>query len=682
MIIGKIEKVNDNTKSKKSSKKEQIEKLYKANTANWQAVLDEREARKSCISSKHIPEPVGTPEKWEKLYIDELKSKVEIKGDDLTCQELVDFQAAFTDRAVHGDEVRHSMRADIGKERSVGPVSLNDDSRDLLHDHDVVVRVFTLRQRTIDRKTSVRAVDATVVIDGKFFFPTSLLCKLKPGCDVSGSPVSDHTAVGTKVPYIKECKDFAKSLHKEHEKLIAATWDISISGESGSITLIDAATAPKLSSGVGKDQKYWSLLRRTIGRYFKKQHKNRLVVRAVTVDDTDRKTVKYEYDAIGPWNKLIMAKEKFAITYSEPVDTVPKSILVLPLLANFLPLVWIKNASIELPECDADFYDSIPEIKEGYKNMFPEISFEGIVSAGKLVKNTKAESGNSACMFSGGVDAFATLIRNVETRPALFMIIGADVRIGRDEAIGYMKDVLHQNARDFDLPEMWCDTTVRKVFRRMLLDHIVYKYGDSWWHGFQHGIGMLSHIAPLAWLHGIDTVFIASSFTAADKYTSASDPTIDNHVRFCGTRVIHDGYELSRIMKLGVISEYRKEKGYPDFIRVCIRPEWGKGKNCCRSEKCIRTILDLYSLRRDPADFGFYVYGSMKDISDSLAEIGAKLGGKMRSKYIPVRDSLRSSYSREEVDPDLLWLYDLDFENMSDDDIKAYFKRHIQEDMV
>ena len=81
------------------------------------------------------------------------------------------------------------------------------------------------------------------------------------------------------------------------------------------------------------------------------------------------------------------------------------------------------------------------------------------------------------------------------------------------------------------------------------LTKLVEKYAnDDWWHGFQHGIGLIGHAAPLAYLFNIDNLYIASSYTIKDKgkVTCASDPTIDNYVKFSDCHVIHDGYEYGR----------------------------------------------------------------------------------------------------------------------------------------
>lgn len=85
--------------------------------------------------------------------------------------------------------------------------------------------------------------------------------------------------------------------------------------------------------------------------------------------------------------------------------------------------------------------------------------------------------------------------------------------------------------------------------------------------------------------------------------TCASDPTIDNTLRFANTRIIHDQYNLSRQEKVDKIVQYaEKNQQYP-FLRVCWKEEGGK--NCCHCEKCYRTILGIIAAGGDPNQFGF-----------------------------------------------------------------------------
>ena len=52
--------------------------------------------------------------------------------------------------------------------------------------------------------------------------------------------------------------------------------------------------------------------------------------------------------------------------------------------------------------------------------------------------------------------------------------------------------------------------------------------GDDFWHGLHHAMAILGAAAPIAYLEGIQTLYIASSFSVGNTYPCASDPTTMN----------------------------------------------------------------------------------------------------------------------------------------------------------
>ena len=64
------------------------------------------------------------------------------------------------------------------------------------------------------------------------------------------------------------------------------------------------------------------------------------------------------------------------------------------------------------------------------------------------------------------------------------------------------------------------------------------------------------------------------------------DPTVDNEIRFASGKVFHDGYELNRQDKVKVVVDHYSEIKELVNIRVCFKND----ENCCKCEKCLRTI--------------------------------------------------------------------------------------------
>lgn len=202
---------------------------------------------------------------------------------------------------------------------------------------------------------------------------------------------------------------------------------------------------------------------------------------------------------------------------------------------------------------------------------------------------------------------------------------------------------------------------IKTSFRRFLdegaLSNYVFKLTrDNWWYGYQHGIGIIGHIAPLAYQYKIKKVYIASSLTIEDNTTCASDPTIDNYVKFCGSQVIHDGYEYSRPEKTNRICEYVNQTNNPIQLRVCW--ESAGGSNCCHCEKCYRTILCLLAGRNDPREYGFLY----KD--DEFDEMMKDF--KMRYHFLDItyfvvyneiQKMMRTNYEINQINHSLRWFY-------------------------
>lgn len=294
---------------------------------------------------------------------------------------------------------------------------------------------------------------------------------------------------------------------------------------------------------------------------------------------------------------------EFWVEYSEEMDSVPIGIAVIPFVCNVLPIVWLTNAQLIVPELDKTFFDSINVFKQGYVKMYPMLDFLGDVAT-TSVDYSYQSNGGSAAFFSGGVDAFTTLIQHREEHPLLITLLGADVKLTDYEGLSILKEQTSQTAIDYNLPKpCFVLSNFRTFIHESNLSSMVVASNDGWWHGFQHGIGIISHAAPIAYLKRIKIVYIASSCVAGDTYTCASDPTIDNYVRFGATRIHHDQYNLCRQDKVGVIVKYVQDTNMKVPLRVC----WitSGGKNCCHCEKCLRTMMALFAEGADPHDYNF-----------------------------------------------------------------------------
>lgn len=381
---------------------------------------------------------------------------------------------------------------------------------------------------------------------------------------------------------------------------------------------------------------------------------NRIVIEDVKVVDNRLDCV---YTIYGEWKQYFKETNTFFAEYDKQIDSVPISIAVIPLLCNVLPLVWIFDAEVVIVDIDKDFYESIEDFKQGYENMYPNVQFKGKITPKKITNNRQDDLKMTAVFFSGGVDANNTLISHIEENPILVTLWGADItfedQAGWKLVDTHIKSVALQN----DLDYISVKTSFRRFLNEATLSDYVYKLTeDSWWYGYQHGIGIIGHIAPLAYQYKIKTVYIASSLTKEDNTTCASDPTIDNFVRFFDSQIVHDGYEYNRLEKINRIIEYVEKTKRPIQLRVCWESEGGS--NCCHCEKCYRTILCLLAGKGNPQRYGFNYTDD--EFADMMRDFRIKLHFLDNSYFVlykSIQNLMRKNYGVSHINQSLLWFY-------------------------
>ena len=395
-------------------------------------------------------------------------------------------------------------------------------------------------------------------------------------------------------------------------------------------------------------------------------------MRKITLDSIHKSSGRIEYlfsfsDELQPY----FSKKPFGIDYAENIEMVPDSIAAIPFVCNVLPIMWLKDATLLIPTLDQDFHDCINKVKAGFENMYPETTFGGQLITNHIEKNApledETERYNSACFFSGGVDATTTVFRHIAETPLLVTLWGSDIRTGNASGWEEKQDALNSFAHNFHLPITYVRTAFRdfdsegKMNREFRLS-----LGKNYWYGVKHGIGIISHIAPLIWLHHIQRVYFASSNCPEDgvKVRCASDPRIDNQLRFCGAQVYHDSFELNRQKKVRLISEFHKTHSeIPLSLHVCWESD--SGRNCCHCEKCYRTMAELWIEGEDPRDYGF---DYSPDVFESMYQSIALHCEKMASNtWTYGKERLIENWKtirKKDYAKKIKWIKSFDFKNL------------------
>lgn len=287
-------------------------------------------------------------------------------------------------------------------------------------------------------------------------------------------------------------------------------------------------------------------------------------------------------------------------------EKIPESILNVPFVMNLMPLIWLSDAVLFVRKLDKNFYESLKEIKKGFQRVYPKIKFGGRLIVDQLEENHYIPDNRTTIFFTGGVDATASLINQIKNFPQPFYILGADVKLSETENLEAAQKDIPELLAQFGLSCSFIRSSVRFFFDGIKLsDYFENQLHDSWWHGAQHSIGMLSLMAPYAFMHRIKACIIAASFTkeAEGKINCCSFPFIDDALRFGDTFCYHDGYQMSRQEKINSIVSYGKRHNIKMNLRVCFMPH--NGTNCNKCEKCMRTIMSLRATGADPNQYGF-----------------------------------------------------------------------------
>ena len=377
--------------------------------------------------------------------------------------------------------------------------------------------------------------------------------------------------------------------------------------------------------------------------------------------EKDNTIIRYSF-SVSKSLECFFSNKDFIIEYSENLEAVPDAVAAIPFVSNVLPIIWLTDAKLIVPELDAAFYNCIPEVKKGYIDMYPETSFGGEIEIGKIVPNERAAiPGKCAMFYSGGVDSMETLYRHLPEKPLLVSIWGSDIRYDNEKGWRLLRQALKEAADHFNLEIVEIRSTFREFDHENALDKT---FGEqlqrNYWYGIKHAMGLLGHVAVIAYFNRLSTFYIASSNCPADgAIRCASDPRTDNHIRFASCRVIHDGFELTRQDKLRNIVQFSNNAKSILPLHVCWETQ--TGKNCCKCEKCYRTMTGLILENADPVDYGFPDVEKELPLMQERMAFGGNHAPKTWNRLHADVKARQSQLKKNPFWKDIKWLVTADF---------------------
>lgn len=356
--------------------------------------------------------------------------------------------------------------------------------------------------------------------------------------------------------------------------------------------------------------------------------------------------VDYKYFCCGEISKVLRSNREYFIEFGFDIEGIPDSILTVPFLANLIPVVWVYDAQIEMNEIDGDFLMCLDEVKRSYSEMYPEMDFKGKIIVNKIVfNNIKNIKNESMLFFSGGVDSFYSLINLYKESPLLCTLWGSDIFFQDKEGWENVKSQVVKTAQEFELSYTFVKTSFRSILDYDILNiNFAKPNHENWWHGFQHGIAIIAHAAPIAYHFGIRRINLAAtaSMKSKEDFICASTPVIDNNIKFCGCNCLSEGFESSRNDKIRKICRFSESAHKKITLRVCW--EQRNGNNCCVCEKCTRTYMAILSEGYNPEEYGF-------NLSDEIYyEVRNKIASnELRLPIIFWKDIIRGLANKESI---------------------------------
>ena len=369
------------------------------------------------------------------------------------------------------------------------------------------------------------------------------------------------------------------------------------------------------------------------------------------------------------------------VEYDRDVSDVPDSILAIPFVSSLLALSWVLDCNLWVREIDKTFYDSVPRIREAYREIYDHFPLKGRFAPAILTRNelltSVANPTEAILLFSGGADCQATFIRNLSKSPMLCNIQGWYNSLDdTDVAADADKRDITRFAGEYKVPTCFVRSNFAKVISGEFDRRFAKKIGDTMWHGFLHSMAFIGIAIPVAYQAGIKEILIASSLTIGLNFYCASNLTTDSEFCFAHDGfTTHDGFELNRQGKMEVIVKHQQATGKPYFMRVCSFND----HNCCECEKCFRTILGIVAEGGNIADFGFNIEGSLKDHWVGVLNRRAGLMSFKSEKFIHwphIKKRMRENYDiiqdKEFVD----WFMSFDFDKAKREGLIKYYRQN------
>jgi len=199
--------------------------------------------------------------------------------------------------------------------------------------------------------------------------------------------------------------------------------------------------------------------------------------------------------------------------------------------------------------------------------------------------------------FTGGVDSFYTLLKNMNTIDTVLYCINYDINESKKRLLELQLNTVRKVANELQKKVIICKSNQRLLLQSSdspYLDKIKGKYGNDLWGYFIHGPCIFSNMYNLSSKY--KTCYIPSSHPRSSNYLWGSSFHIDHLYSSSFLKVIHHG-DCSRVDKIKGIIACNKNIVFK-YLKVCYsNPD--QQYNCSKCEKCRRTYIPIGIINRE-----------------------------------------------------------------------------------
>lgn len=231
--------------------------------------------------------------------------------------------------------------------------------------------------------------------------------------------------------------------------------------------------------------------------------------------------------------------------------------------------------------------DAIPRMQDIIIGWNANFNRTSVIPAEVRQAKFSAAPRNTATFFSGGVDSWYTLLKHQPAISDLVLIHGFDIKGSEGELWEKTRESSAHVADELGKNLIAVETNLKKSADPRWASWGK-PFGGRFWRYFYQGSALAA--VALCLQHRIERIFVPSSYPYQRLIPFGSHPDLDPLWSTEDLEIVHDGCEAGRYEKIQ--QRVSHSATALNNLRVCLENKPGQ-YNCCRCEKCLRTMIML-----------------------------------------------------------------------------------------